>query len=76
MNDFDVFFSFILAVTATQNYVLEQFHKQDLQFEKAFYNEIVRNRMFQEKQLEKWKSYLARTSKYPLLMVRLFSFSH
>ena len=27
---------FYLAVVATQNYVLEQYHKQDLQFEKTF----------------------------------------
>ncbi|UJR26392.1 hypothetical protein I4U23_007724 [Adineta vaga] len=58
-----------LAVTATQNYILEQYHKQDLQFEKGFYNELIRNHQFQEKRLEQWKAYVARTSKYPLLMV-------
>ena len=29
-----------LAVATTQNYVLDQYHKQDLQFEKAFYNDV------------------------------------
>ncbi len=29
-----------LAVAATQNYILEQYHKQDLQFEKAFYDDV------------------------------------
>ncbi|CAF1110357.1 unnamed protein product [Adineta ricciae] len=58
-----------LAVTATQNYILEQYHKQDLHYEKSFYHEIIRNHQFQEKGLEQWKAYLARTSKYPLLMV-------
>ncbi|CAF4982142.1 unnamed protein product, partial [Rotaria magnacalcarata] len=28
-----------LAVAATQNYILEQYNKQDLQFEKAFYDD-------------------------------------
>jgi len=27
-------------VAATQNYVLEQYHSQDLQFEKQFYNDV------------------------------------
>ncbi|CAF2481411.1 unnamed protein product [Rotaria sp. Silwood2] len=58
-----------LAVVATQNYILEQYHKLDLQFEKEFYNELVRSHTFQEKRLEQWKSFVARTSKYPLLMV-------
>lgn len=31
---------FYLAVAATQNYILEQYHKQDLQFEKAFYDDV------------------------------------
>ncbi|CAF1089108.1 unnamed protein product [Rotaria sordida] len=57
-----------LAVAATQNYILEQYHKQDLQFEKAFYDDLIRNHTFKEKRLEQWKAYLARTSKYPLLM--------
>ncbi len=30
----------ILAVVATQNYVLEQYYKQDLQLEKGFYNDV------------------------------------
>lgn len=29
-----------LAVAATQNYILEQYHKQDLQLEKAFYDDV------------------------------------
>lgn len=29
-----------LAVAATQNYILEQYQKQDLQFEKAFYDDV------------------------------------
>ena len=29
-----------LAVAATQNYVLEQYHKQDLEFEKEFYQDV------------------------------------
>ncbi|CAF3323798.1 unnamed protein product [Rotaria socialis] len=57
-----------LAVAATQNYILEQYNKQDLQFEKAFYDDLIRNHLFKEKRLEQWKIYLARTSKYPLLM--------
>jgi len=31
-----------LAVAATQNYILEQYHKQDLQLEKAFYDDVRR----------------------------------
>ncbi|CAF2057881.1 unnamed protein product [Rotaria magnacalcarata] len=58
-----------LAVTATQNYILQQYHKHDLEFEKIFYNELIRNHIFHEKQLDRWKSFIARTSKYPLLMV-------
>ncbi|CAF0791002.1 unnamed protein product [Rotaria sp. Silwood1] len=58
-----------LAVVATQNYILEQYHKYDLQIEKEFYNELIKNHAFQEKRLEQWKSFVARTSKYPLLMV-------
>ncbi|CAF1002747.1 unnamed protein product [Rotaria sordida] len=58
-----------LAVVATQTYILEQHHKYDLQLEKEFYNELIRNHIFQEKRLEQWKSFVARTSKYPLLMV-------
>jgi hypothetical protein len=27
-------------VAATQNYILEQYHKQDLQLEKAFYDDV------------------------------------
>jgi len=27
-------------VAATQNYILEQYYKQDLQFEKAFYDDV------------------------------------
>jgi hypothetical protein len=27
-------------VAATQNYVIEQYHKQDLQFEKEFYQDV------------------------------------
>jgi hypothetical protein len=75
-----------LAVAATQNYILEQYHKQDLQFEKAFYDDVrdtyesilnrvvcfklIRNHKYKEKRMEQWKAYVARTSKYPLLMVR------
>ena len=29
-----------LAVAATQNYILDQYRKQDLQFEKAFYDDV------------------------------------
>jgi hypothetical protein len=29
-----------LAVAATQNYILEQYYKQDLQFEKSFYDDV------------------------------------
>ncbi len=75
-------------MTATQNYILEQYRKQDLQFEESFYNDVrdeelfflhfesilfylklIQSHIFQEKRLEQWKSFLARTSKYPLLMV-------
>ncbi|CAF1323044.1 unnamed protein product [Adineta steineri] len=59
----------VLAVAATQNYILEQYNKQDLQEEKGFYDDIVRSHQFKEKRLEQWKSYVARTSKYPLLTV-------
>jgi len=77
-------------VTATQNHILEQYRKQDLQFEDTFYNDVrdeelfffyfesilfylklIQSHTFQEKRLEQWKSFLARTSKYPLLMVRI-----
>ncbi|CAF0835162.1 unnamed protein product [Adineta ricciae] len=57
-----------LAVVATQNYILEQYHKQDIQIEKVFYNDIVQNHVYKEKQTDAWKSFVARTSKYPLLV--------
>ena len=31
--------------------------------------QLIRNHAYKEKRLEQWKSYVARTSKYPLLMV-------
>ncbi|CAF1072360.1 unnamed protein product [Adineta steineri] len=57
-----------LAVAATQNYILEEYHKQDLQYEKAFYDDLIRNHIYKEKRTEQWKSFVLRTSKYPLLM--------
>ncbi|CAF0790318.1 unnamed protein product [Didymodactylos carnosus] len=57
-----------LAVAATQNFILEQYHKQNLQQEKEFYEQLIKNHAHKEKRLEDWKSFVARTSKYPLLM--------
>ena len=44
-----------LAVAATQNYILEQYRKQDLQFEKAFYDDVSRER---ECANDRWLSFL------------------
>jgi hypothetical protein len=35
-----IYFLFHLAVAATQNYILDQYRKQDIQFEKAFYDDV------------------------------------
>jgi hypothetical protein len=37
-----------------------------------FVFQLVQNHTYKEKRAEQWKSYVARTSKYPLLMVRKF----
>ncbi len=33
-----------------------------------FFFKLIRNHTYKEKRIEQWKSYIARTSKYPLLM--------